>query len=57
MQRCLLREEGIMSEDAPKPPYYCCGYDKEDLILQPHLAFASVVVCAPGTGLMASTPP
>jgi hypothetical protein len=27
------------------------------LILQPHLLFAAVVVCAPGTGLMASTPP
>jgi hypothetical protein len=27
------------------------------LVLQPHLLFASVVVCAPGTGLMASTPP
>jgi hypothetical protein len=25
------------------------------LILQPHLPFATVVVCAPGTGLMAST--
>jgi len=27
------------------------------LVLQPHLLFVAVVVCAPGTGLMASTPP
>src|ERR671911_3018261 len=27
------------------------------LILQPHLLFASVVVCAPGTGLVPSAPP
>jgi hypothetical protein len=27
-----------------------------ELILQPHLSFAAVVVCAPCTGLMASTP-
>ena len=30
---------------------------KQGLVLQPHLPFASVVVCAPGTGLMASAPP
>src|SRR5262245_23489347 len=27
------------------------------LILQPHLLFASLVVCAAGTGLMSSAPP
>jgi hypothetical protein len=29
----------------------------QSLILQPHLSFSAVVVCAPGAGLMAATPP
>src|SRR5215217_8931068 len=34
-----------------------CSAGVRWLVLQPHLLFAAVVVCAPGTGLMASTPP
>jgi hypothetical protein len=32
-------------------------FEPARLVLQPHLPFATVVVCAPGAGLMASTPP
>jgi hypothetical protein len=35
----------------------CNHVRKTLLVLQPHLLFPAVVVCAPSTGLMASTPP
>ena len=58
---CFTQRSQRRPSNAPKP---CPPPGKTDpltgrstSVLQPHLLFAAVVVCAPGTGLMASTPP